>query len=265
MSWTDVNGVSLNYRIVGPEDAPLVVLVHEIGGTLESFELMTPYLTDLFRVLSFDQRGAGQSEKVVGPITLDDLVGDIAGLIGLFSQDGKVSFVTVAAAGLQALKYYQEFPTLVSSMVLCNPALGVDPTRRQALMDRASFVETNGIRAGLDGMIGNSYPVELRDEKVFPTYRGRYLANDPHGFAESNRVLANNDLRELIPTIKCPVLVAGGRHDRVRPASGSEEVAGLIPDGKFQLIDGGHFLPTTAPEQLGKCVAEFLTSVNAIG
>lgn len=260
MSWIDVNGVSINYRIDGPENAPLVVLLHEIGGTLESFELMTPFLTDRFRVLSFDQRGAGQSEKVVGQISLQDFVADINELVHAVSTARACSFVTVAASGLQALKYYQDHPERVNSIVFCNPALGVDSSRSQALLDRASFVETNGIRAGLEAMIEKSYPVELRDEKVFPTYRGRYLANDPHGFAESNRVLANNDLRRVIPTIGCPVLVAGGRYDQVRPASGSEEVAGLIPNAKFQLIDGGHFLPTTAPEQLGKAVAEFLSS-----
>lgn len=260
MSWIDVNGVSINYRIEGPEDAPLVVLLHEIGGALESFELMMPYLTDRFRVLSFDQRGAGQSEKLVGPISLEDFVADIRELIQALSTATTCSFVTVAASGLQALKYYQNFPERVSSIVFCNPALGVDPSRNQALLERAHFVEVNGIRAGLEAMIEKSYPIELRDETIFPIYRGRYLANDPHGFAESNRVLANNDLRSLIPTIKCPVLVAGGRYDQVRPASGSEEVAGMIPNAKFQLIDGGHFLPTTAPEQLGKAVADFLSS-----
>jgi 3-oxoadipate enol-lactonase len=259
MSWIDVNGVSIYYQLEGPDDGLLVALVHEIGGTAQSFDRVIPHLTERFRVLSFDQRGAGQSEKVVGPISIDDLVGDISGLIDAVGGSARCSFVTVAAAGLQALKFYQEFPDRVGSMVLCNPALGVDPERTQALLDRAQFVESNGIRAGLEAMIEKSYPVELRDDIVFPAYRGRYLANDPHGFAESNRVLANTDLRDLIPKIKCPTMVVAGRYDQVRPAKGSEEVASQIESSRFEVLDGGHFLPTTAPDQLGKLLVEFLT------
>lgn len=259
MSWIDVNGVSLYYQLEGPENAPLVVLVHEIGGSTQSFDDLVPHLTNSFRVLSFDQRGAGQSEKVVGSISIDDFVGDIVGLIDEVAGSDKCSLVTVAAAGLQALRFYHDFPDRVDSIVLCNPALGVDPERNQALLDRAQFVESNGIRAGLEAMIEKSYPVELRDEVVFPSYRGRYLSNDPHGFAESNRVLANTDLRGLIPTLKCPVMVVAGRYDQVRPAKGSEDVASQIDGARFEILDGGHFLPTTAPDQLGKLIAEFLS------
>ncbi len=261
MSWLDVNGVSIHFQVEGNANAPVVVLFHEIGGTLESFSAVVPSLSPRFRILSFDQRGSGLSEKVRISFGVDDLVEDVNQLIArTVGVDRVCHMVTVAAAGLQALRFYERFQDRVGSITLCNPALGVDPSRASALLERADFAEKHGIRAGLEVTLDKSYQPELRDEKVFPEVRGRYLANDPYGFAESNRVLARTDLRQLLPTVHCPVMVVAGRQDQVRPYQGSEEVAKQIPGSRFELVEGGHFLPVTAPKALGDLILDFLGS-----
>lgn len=262
MSWIDANGISFNYRWQGNPEGPLVVLMHEIGGCLEGFEGVVPHLAKDFSLLSFDQRGSGLSEKVRSPFTADDLVDDVVGLMAELGLDGGCSFVTVAAAGLQALRFYQRYPERVGAIAMCNPALGVEPSRAKALEERADLAARAGIRAGLDTTLDKSYPHELRDEEVFRNYRGRYLANDPYGFAESNRVLARTDLRHLIGTLKCPVLVAAGKFDQVRTPQTSEEVARQIAGCRFELLDGGHFLPATAPDALGRVLHEFFASTQ---
>lgn len=265
MSWLDVNGVSINYRIEGNAGGPLVVLVHEIGGTLESFSAVVPFLAPRYSVLSFDQRGSGLSEKVRGQIGIDDLVDDMAELVSTVAGSRHCNLVTVAAAGLQALRFYERYKDLVDSMTLCNPALGVDASRASALMERADFAEKNGIRAGLDTTLEKSYQPELRDEEVFPSVRGRYLSNDPYGFAEANRVLARTDMRHVLPALRCPVMVVAGRQDQVRAPQGSQEVAEKILGSRFELIDGGHFLPITSPQALGMLLIDFLGSVGHAG
>ncbi len=265
MTWLDVNGVSINYRMEGNAGGPLVVLLHEIGGTLESFSAVVPSLSPGYSVLSFDQRGSGLSEKVRGQIGIDDLVDDLAELISTVAGAQNCNLVTVAAAGLQALRFYERYEDRVDSMTLCNPALGVDASRASALVERADFAEKNGIRAGLDATLEKSYQLELRDDEVFPAFRGRYLANDPYGFAEANRVLAMTDMRHVLPGLRRPVMVVAGRQDQVRPFEGSQEVAEKILGSRFELIDGGHFLPITSPRTLGILLIDFLGSVGRTG
>lgn len=257
MNWLDVNGVSICYKFDGNEDGPLLVLLHEIGGSMESFALMEPYLLPHFRILSFDQRGSGLSEKVRKPFSVDDLVDDAIALIEEVAGDSICNFVTVAAAGLQALRFHQRYLDRVGSIVMCNPALGVDQSRSSVLLERADFAEKNGIRAGLETTLDKSYQVELRDGEVFPKVRGLYLANDPYGFAEANRVLARTDMRSYLPSLSCRVMVVAGLRDQVRPYKGSEEVAKQIPGSRFELVDGGHFLPINAPEALGGLIVDF--------
>src|SRR5205085_3560499 len=79
MPWIEANGASLRYELSGSGRETLV-LVHEAGGCIESFEDTLPGLEKEFRVLRYDQRGFGFSEKV-RELTFATVVADFAGLL----------------------------------------------------------------------------------------------------------------------------------------------------------------------------------------
>ena len=68
MDWIEANGTSLRYELSGTGDKVLV-LVHEMGGTLDSWDQVMPMLSPGRRVLRHDWRGAGMSEKLRAPPT----------------------------------------------------------------------------------------------------------------------------------------------------------------------------------------------------
>ena len=61
MNFVEANGVSLRYAVEGV--GPPVVLIHEMGGTMESWGLVAPLLASTRRVVRYDTRGAGFSEN----------------------------------------------------------------------------------------------------------------------------------------------------------------------------------------------------------
>src|SRR4026209_3001638 len=78
MEWLETNGVVLRYDLSGTGRVPLV-LIHELGGSLEFWEPVLPAFQQGFRVLRYDLRGFGMSEKVK-TLHLDDLLGDLVGM-----------------------------------------------------------------------------------------------------------------------------------------------------------------------------------------
>ena len=64
MNFIEVNGVSLRYIVEGVGKP--IVLIHEMGGTLESWGLVAPLLASHRKVIRYDTRGAGFSEKIRG-------------------------------------------------------------------------------------------------------------------------------------------------------------------------------------------------------
>ena len=79
MAWIEANGASLRYELSGSGNETLV-LVHEAGGCLESYEEALPTLQKAFRVLRYDQRGFGFSEKA-RDLSFDGVIADLAALL----------------------------------------------------------------------------------------------------------------------------------------------------------------------------------------
>ncbi len=258
MPFVDANGVSLHYVLAGTAGRS-VVLLHELGGTLHSWDAVAPRLAERFRVLRYDQRGAGLSEKVRQEFSNDVLVEDFAALAKTVGLEPPYHFVTVAAAATQALRFLEKHPDRVGALVLCNPAPGVDASRAAALDERAAFAAREGMRASLPTTLALSYPPSLGDRAAYEAYLGRYLANDPVCFGFAFRALARANMLHMLPQIRCPAMVVAGRHDTVRPHAGTAELAKKIPGARFELIeDAGHFMPTQAPQALAGLLESFL-------
>jgi 3-oxoadipate enol-lactonase len=95
MEWIEVNGAALRCEVSG--DGPgALVLVHEMGGTLESWDGALPALRRGRRVLRYDTRGAGLSEKLRAPVTFADMADDIAALLDALGIAGRVALAGAA-------------------------------------------------------------------------------------------------------------------------------------------------------------------------
>jgi 3-oxoadipate enol-lactonase len=259
LQWMDVNGASIRYELAG-KAGPSVVLLHEMGGSLESWDEVIPVLSEKFRILRFDQRGSGQSEKVRQEFTNDLQVDDLEALLKAVGLAPPYHIVSVAASTTQALRFLERHPEQVAKLVFCNPAPGVDPSRAGALDERAAFAAKEGMRAALAVTLDKSYPPEMGDRATYEAYRGRYLAQDPVCFGFMNRCLARTDMRHMLARIDRPTLVVAGRHDTVRPPAGTEELAGKIPGARFALIEAGHFMPTNNPKALTALLQDFFAA-----
>src|SRR5579875_1747916 len=145
-----------------------------------------------------------------------------------------------------------------ASLVLCTPAPAVDASRAEQLENVPAQDEREGMRSILPTMLARSYPPELSDPRTYERYRGRYIANDPVGFALAFRVLARTDKRPSLGAIACPTMVVAGRQDLVRPVAVTQEIAQRIPGARFEVIDAGHMMPVTAPEALLALLLDFL-------
>jgi len=256
LSFIEANGVSFHYRQEGAV-GPAIVLLHEIGGSLDSWDGIVPVLANRFRVFRYDQRGFGLSEKVRAPYSLDNLVDDFETLANALSLPPPYNIVSLAASSMQALRFWERRKKDVASLVFCNPAPGVDPSRADALNAVAAKAEAEGIRGIIPAMLDKSYPPSLSDRDTYEAYRGRYMANDPVGFAHAFRMMARNNLLDVLPSVTCPSLVVAGRQDFIRAVSVTEGIAKQIPGARFEIIDAGHFMPTTSPKALLALLTDF--------
>ena len=153
MNFIEANGVGLRYELSGSGERT-VVLIHEMGGSLESWDEVVPRLTTKRRVLRYDTRGAGLSEKARGVLSIDTMVDDLAALMDALGITGKVALAGIAVGGAIALHAAASLPERVSAAVVGSPATGVAAERRAAVLARVDRLEREGMRSVVDELDG---------------------------------------------------------------------------------------------------------------
>ena len=139
MEWIETNGVVLRYELSGTGSIPLL-LIHELGGSLDFWDSLMPAFQVEFQVLRYDMRGFGMSEKVKA-LHIDDMTSDIAGLLDALSITTPCHVVGPALGGGIALAFACRYPDRVRRLVVSSPATGVPPERRDQSLQRAALVE----------------------------------------------------------------------------------------------------------------------------
>ena len=262
MEWLDVNGAALRYELSGSGERVLV-LVHEMGGTLDSWDHVLPALSRGRRVLRYDTRGAGQSEKLRAPPALDDMADDIAALLDALGISAPVALMGCAVGGAIVLRFALRHPGRTAAIVVTSPATEMPAERREATLARVAALEAGTMRDAVEASFAASYPPEVRhDAEHYRIFRARWLANDPRSYGAIYRMLAQTDMTGELPRVACPTLVIAGTHDKLRPPEMVEQVARAIPGAVFRVLDSGHFMAVQTPGLVAEAVNGFLSTLG---
>ena len=135
----EIAGLRLHMRTLdGPPDAPTVIVLHGgAGGDFRSL-LGLSALADTHRVVFYDQRGAGLSERVSAEhLTLDGYLEELDAVIGLTSQDRPVVLIGHSWGAMLASAYLGAHPDRVDRAVLIEPGY-LDAEGKLAWEDRAA-------------------------------------------------------------------------------------------------------------------------------
>ena len=260
MPWIEANGASLRYELSGAGRDTLV-LMHEAGGCLESYEEALPELEKAFRVLRYDQRGFGFSEKV-RELEFETVVADLAALLDALKIGGPVCLAGCAMGADYAVGFAARHPARVAKLLLASPNIDSNAARSGRSLERAALVEREGIRASMQASHDLSYPEKLRalDRERFRRYQSRWVCNTPASFAAQARMMSELDLTPKYARIEAPSLVVGAMHDVQRPPEKAQRVAAAIRGAKYLLADTGHFMNVQTPQLFAQTALAFFAT-----
>ncbi|NEI74556.1 alpha/beta fold hydrolase [Rhizobium lusitanum] len=258
MNWMECNGAALRYALSG-KGLRTLVLVHELAGSLNSWDALLPLLPVDLRVLRFDLRGSGMSEKVRGLLDLDLVCDDIVALLDGLGIGGKVIVAGAALGGAVAAHFACRFPERCDRLILIGPALGVPPERHAAALAIADLLDEKGMRAIAGDVFPKAFPEALwKSETEKRKAQARWLGADPLGYAAAYRMLVHANIRAELASIRCPVLALAGRHDPFGTPEIVEAATKVIPDVRFAVVEGGHFMSVQSTEQVAEAIKPFL-------
>jgi 3-oxoadipate enol-lactonase len=250
-----------HHVVEGPAGAPVVVLAHSLGVTLELWDRTAAALRDRFRVLRYDVRGHGRSEAPPGPYTLEQMADDVREMLDGLGID-RVHFVGMSMGGLIAMAFALAHPARTRSLVLCDTTACYGPAVIRMWDDRIRVAESQGMT---DELVDRTLAIWFTPE-FHRTHKGtvdevRALlrATDPRGYAASIRAIGYVDLRGRLPGIRVPTLIVVGEKDPGTPVAMSEEIHAGIAGSRLHVLPGAmHCSPVEAADAFNRLVAGFL-------
>ena len=240
-------------------DGAPVLLVHGLGYTRQGWGPLRGLLARRFRVLSYDNRGIGESEIPPGPYTVAALAEDAAGVLDAAGVE-RAHVIGASLGGMAAQLLAAEQPERFERLVLVGTTPGGAgayplPQQTLALMaEAASLPPEVALRRFVENALAPGSP--LVDE-VF-AYRQQHPP-DPAGWAAQAAAGASWDADGRLARIVAPTLVVAGTADAVVDPRNAQLLADAIPGAKLELVDGAGHLPFwERPGEFAALVERFL-------
>lgn len=265
MSQVLVNGIKLYYEVHGTGE-PLL-LIEGLGYASWSWFRQIEVLSNAYGVVSFDNRGVGQSDKPDIPYSIELMADDVARLLESLSIE-KAHILGVSMGGYIAQQLAIKYPQKVKSLVLGCTSFGGPhsiPLTEEALQSMlkveglsAEEVIRQGFKAAISPKFISAYP-EVVDQLV--AWR---LDNPTPRYAWERQFAAARafNVETQLNKINVPTLVITGSEDIVIPPQNSSLLAERISGAHLVIIPGGgHLFFIEKAEEFNCQVLDFLNKV----
>lgn len=255
-----VEGLQIAYERVG-KGAPLV-LVHGAAADSRMWQPQVADLADTFTVVAWDEPGAGRSSDVPADFTLADYASCLAVLIDALDL-GPAHVAGLSWGGTVALELYRHHPELVARLVLVDTYAGwkgslpaAEVRARVAGLRQLLEREDRGFDPTLPGLFAGDPPAEF-----VPVMEAMAADVRPASMRTALLVMADADLRDLLPHITVPTLLVWGALDARSPLSVARRLEAAIPHSRLVVIPGaGHVSNLEQPDLFNAAIREFCAS-----
>jgi pimeloyl-ACP methyl ester carboxylesterase len=262
MAAVEVAGRQVYYDDSGG-DGPALVLLQGFMASRPIWKWQIEAFAPHYRVITMDNRDAGESDPEPATYTVAAMADDVAGLLDSLNIE-RATVLGHSMGGYIALAFAERHPArldkliLVSTSALAGGALGrPSPTyNRDRWIDDP--VERTFQRYG--AMTSPGYFDTRQDQlrAIAETARGNRMTFEAM-MRQSDSAFNSHDARGALPNITAPTLVIHGTVDPTIPLSAGRRMADAIPGAQFvEFADVGHLPHLERTEEFNRIVLDFL-------
>ncbi len=244
--------VSIAYQVLGdgPRDIVFVMgWVSHLDWFWEEphFARFLRRLASFSRLILFDKRGTGLSDRAVGLPTLEQRMDDVRAVLDAVGSR-RAALIGVSEGGPLSALFAATYPERTSALIM----VGAYPRRLAApgypwgttAEARARFIEHCWRDWGTDVLIEARAP-SLAHDKRFRTWWSTYLrmSASPGAAVALTKMNMEIDIRHVLPAIRVPTLLIHRTGDRTIPVGCSRYMADHIPNSRYVELPGDDHLP----------------------
>jgi pimeloyl-ACP methyl ester carboxylesterase len=229
MPTADANGIRIHYEVHG-EGRPLLLILG-LGADVSEYTALIDQLAAHSRVIAFDNRGAGRSDKPDAPYSIELMAADALGVMDALGAT-RADLLGISLGGRIALELALGHPERVERLILVSTSARVVPSLRRRRL----------------------YPVL----SGLPLFRSRH-PQPRYAFVRQMEASTGYDAGPRLHELSMPTVVLHGRSDRAAPLAMAEELHRGIAGSRLLTFTGGHlFFLIRERQRFVDAVADFV-------
>ncbi len=256
----------LAYNDNGP--GPVVVLLHGFPLDRSMWSSQETTLGSMYRVITPDLRGHGQSAAPDGVYSIEAMAEDVIETLDALQVTEPVVLGGLSMGGYVALALMARYPERFRALMLIDTkAEGDTPEAARGREELASTVEGSGNSGAVaSAMLPKLFSETTRQRRpqlisqmraVMEKTPARAVAGALRGMA------ARPDRTAELAQIAVPTLVLVGADDVITPPDGAQKMAEAIPDAQIVVVpDAGHLAPLENPQATNEAILHFLQGLD---
>ncbi len=236
-----------------------IIFLHGVGSDKGIWRPQLDHFGQVRRAVAFDYPGYGESEPQPTATREDFAATVLAGMDALGMPRAHICGLSLG--GVIAIALHAQAPGRCASLILAD-TFAVHPDGDGIYQRSVAASEATGMRAiaeqRIDSLVGSAATPQLRREVV-----ETMAAIDPAAYRIGAEAVWLADLRGAAAAIRVPTLVLCGDEDEITPPALSQELAGLIPGVRLEIIgQAGHLTNAEQPAAFNRALDRFLTNLD---
>ena len=246
--------VAIAYQVVGEGPFEVVMVPGfvshvELGWDIPGHRELRRRLSSFARLIVFDKRGTGMSDRAVAPASFEERSDDIRAVMDA-AGSSRAALVGISEGAPMSILFAATYPTRVAALVLVAPFARMlwAPDYPWGMSEEAyaagASEETRRLYGSREEAIEYiSTAIGETSEDLADYFRS---SASPGAVDAINRMNREIDVRQALPAVTAPTLLFRGEHDHL-PSGGARFVAEQIPGARLIELAGAHHLPVGEP------------------
>ncbi|KAL3475103.1 Alpha/Beta hydrolase protein [Aspergillus californicus] len=243
------NGTTIHYTQTGLPTGQLIILLHGLGGSTETFTPLLPNLNpDTNRLISVDLEGSGKTPLSSPSVTLSipRYVKDLEYLVTSLQSTAKLILIGHSLGAIIATQYAALHPESIHGLALLGTGRSIAsiPAARERMLALAARTRKDGISAAAETAAISNFPTTgFINQSLRDTIRDAVSQCDAESYARTCEAIASEDHTDPdYSRITAPTVLVAGGGDGISPPERSVAVQRLIGDNaRVEVLDGvGH-------------------------
>ena len=262
----------VHYHLAGPEDKPLVVLIH--GFSVPDYVWQPTFeglVEEGYQVLSYDLYGRGYSSRPDLDYDIDLFISQLEGLLTGLKIDGRVHLVGLSMGGPIATRFAYQHTESVKSLILISPVIlqttnsDIFPLNIPCLGDYLMTAIMEPI------VLPKLQPGDFYQPENFPDWEDMFRVQLQYrgtakALLSTIRLLVNLDPEEeyqMLGKTEIPVFLVWGVNDRTITSDQIEILKAILPEMEILQVErAGHLAHYERPEDVNPKIMDFLERIG---